>query len=453
MLETASQNCALHPELHALTHAWGSNESVALYLDRCQVDTPPNVVAEVWRQIRKRRKQINLVVDYGAGDGRFALEGNFKSYVGFEIDSQRCKNASLPKNARLLNQCAFSAPVLGADLCVGNPPYVCNQDLPSGWRQTASDVLRETTGVSLSGLANAWQYFFLWSLATSNESALCALIIPYEWVSRPSAKAIRELIRQKGWSVSVYRLLDTTFHRVLTTSSITIVDKRGRSGPWRYFQQTPNGAFDEMATPTGSDEGVLAYARRAKRTVVAKRGLSPGTQKVFALTESERARFGLKIGTDVLPCVKSLRSIEEEEALTSDVFRCKFRDRGERCWLINISGTHSRELSAYIRSIRGDQIDTQTCRARTNWWSYTLPNIPEILIATGFRGNAPKVILNSIGAIAVGSVAGVYVAKASRCRSTLRKLREMDLSGSIVPHSNGLKKLEINQLNTVLDSI
>jgi methylase of polypeptide subunit release factors len=189
------------------------------------VDTPPDVVAEVWRQIRKRRKQIDHVVDYGAGDGRFALAGEFKTYTGFEIDPRRCTNASLPENATILNQCAFSAPLLMADVSVGNPPYVCNQDLPIGWRQRASEILQETTGVSLSGLANAWQYFFLWSLATTNNEALCALVIPYEWVSRPSARAIRAFIKEKGWSVSVYRLLDSTFHRVLTTSSITIVER------------------------------------------------------------------------------------------------------------------------------------------------------------------------------------------------------------------------------------
>jgi hypothetical protein len=379
-------------------------------------------------------------------------ERSFK-YTGFEIDPHRGANHSLPKNAKLLNKCAFESPVQRADVCVGNPPYVRNQDLPSGWRQTASALLVERTGVSLSGLANAWQYFFLWSLATTAEDGLCALVIPYEWVSRPSAKAIRGFIREKGWKVAVYRLLDSTFHRVLTTSSITIVDKSQCSGIWEYFDQKTDGTFVSMLTPTGSKEGVLAYAKKTKRKIVARRGLSPGTQKVFTITEAERARVGLKIGTDVVPCVTTLRSLGAEEALTAEIFRKKWRDQGEKCWLIKSSGSHTRSLAEYIASITKDRVNTRTCQERDNWWEYTMPSTPDILVATGSRGNVPKAVLNTVGAIAVGGVAGVYGVPRKRLRAVVQTLRKTDLSEVIVPHSNGLKKLEINQLNTVLDSI
>ena len=35
--------------LHRLTEAWGTRAAVSLYLDRCQVDTPDNIVSKVWR--------------------------------------------------------------------------------------------------------------------------------------------------------------------------------------------------------------------------------------------------------------------------------------------------------------------------------------------------------------------------------------------------------------------
>jgi Eco57I restriction-modification methylase len=285
--------------LHGLTKEWGTREEVTLYLDRCQVDTPTTVVDAVWRQVQRRRKAVGTVVDYGAGDGRFGSLGQFHSYVGYEIDVNRWGQADLPIGGKLVNQCAFAESAEDADVCIGNPPYVRNQDLPRGWRQRADDILRRRSGVGLSGLANAWQYFFLLSLVSTKRDGLVALVIPYEWVSRPSAATIREYIKANGWSVSVYRLKDETFPRVLTTSSITIVDKADRRGRWSYAEEIGSNRFRKLPSVTVAREGVVAYTPRTRsrpKFPFAKRGLSPGTQKVLLFTERERARLGLRIG-------------------------------------------------------------------------------------------------------------------------------------------------------------
>jgi type I restriction-modification system DNA methylase subunit len=187
------------------------------------------------------RESIGRVVDFGAGDGRFARFGQYASYHGYEIDETLV--APLPTNAHLVNACAFSTPINDADICIGNPPFVRNQDLPSGWRVKATELLRERTGVRLSGLANAWQYFFLLALITLKHDGLAALILPYEWLSRPSARHIRGYIQKNGWNVDVYRLVDETFDSVLTTTSITIVDKSARDSRWRYFEELANGDY------------------------------------------------------------------------------------------------------------------------------------------------------------------------------------------------------------------
>jgi len=246
-----------------LTRGWGEWKTISLYLKRCQVDTPPDLVAATWNHVKELRPKVGKVVDFGAGDGRFAGHGSYAEYVGYEVDRDRCANASLPANARLVNQCAFSDEAISADVCIGNPPFVRNQNLPEGWRLKASDLLRRRTGIEISGLANAWQYFFLLALTSVGETGLCALIIPYEWVSRPSAKKVRDYILEQRWDVSVYRLVDTKFDSVLTTSSITIVDKASRNGSWRYYEETAHGDFAPLASPSGSGRGVLPYIRRS----------------------------------------------------------------------------------------------------------------------------------------------------------------------------------------------
>ena len=119
--------------VRTLTEAWGSDTAVALYLNRCQVNTPPEVVSAVWERVKERRRsQLAKVVDFGAGDGRFADGGRYRRYTGYEIDSELCRAAEVPRHATLINACAFSHFLEDADLCIGNPPYVRNQDLPIG---------------------------------------------------------------------------------------------------------------------------------------------------------------------------------------------------------------------------------------------------------------------------------------------------------------------------------
>lgn len=431
-------------------------EEFSLYLGRCQVDTPHDVVGAVWAQVKQRRSAVGKVVDFGAGDGRFARVPGYRSYVGYEIDPRRTHGTEklLPRNATMRHLCAFAEPVHDADVCIGNPPYVRNQDLPEGWAEMAAAIIAERTGVRVSGLANAWQYFFLLSLASTKADGLAALVVPYEWVSRPSSKALREYIKSNGWTVSIYRLCDSTFKKVLTTSAIAIVDKADASGTWSYFRLTKDGECRPNRSPTGTRSKVLAYTRVAATALHAKRGLSPGTQDVLVLTEGDRVRFGLKRGRDVVPCVTTLRPIEYgEEDFDEELFRDKYVLAGKRCWLIRTDRQPSQALSDYLDSVPASEYQTSTCLSRDVWWKFTMPTVPPILIASGFRQGGPKVAINSVGAAAVGSVCGIYGVKGGQEATVVRSISSYDFKSRVVSHSNGLMKVEIAQLNTVLATL
>jgi hypothetical protein len=434
-----------------------SNEDLHLYLDRCQVDTPDRLVEATWKHILERRAAVEGVVDFGAGDGRFARHGRYGGYVGYEIDKDRSRGAKLPANAKLVHRCAFSRNVTDASVCIGNPPFVRNQDLPIGWRNEVAEKLYKRAGVMISGLANAWQYFFLLSIVSAAADGLVALVIPYEWVSRPSASNLRDFIRAQGWDVDVYRLVDAAFDSVLTTASITIIDKAGKAGIWRYFEEADDGSYHLLDSASGSALGYLPYAsgrRFAEETPRAMRGLSPGTQKVFTLTEAERCRYGLRIGDDVVPCVTSLRGLGSGgDILDEAMFKQLFRDEGRRCWLIRSDQPPSRQLNDYLQSVPESDYQTATCLERESWWKFTMPRVPEILIATSFKGEIPKFALNRIGARAVGGVAGVHHLSATQQDAFVRSIGELDIRDRIVAHANGLRKIEINQLNALLTGI
>lgn len=443
-----------HPHLDdGIRELLGEPAAASLYLDRCQVDTPETLVGAVWRLIHQRRPgMVGRVLDFGAGDGRFAHSGHFTSYVGYEIDRARYAGAELPHNARMINACAFAGSVAPAQICLGNPPYVRNQDLPLGWRQSAARVIAERTGVAISGLANAWQYFFLLSLASTAPDGLVAIVIPFEWVSRPSSAALRQYIREQGWDVAVYRLPDETFADVLTTASVTIVDKRKATGAWRFYEQGTEGAYHTISSPTGNGGQLLAYVRGAT-AAYAKRGLSPGTQEYLTLTEAERSAHRLVVDRDVVRCLTSLRPTTGDALGFSEArFQRDYVDADQKCWLIRTDRPPTKALQAYLDSVPEAGWQTSTCLGRKVWWQFTMPEVPSALIASGFR-ERPKVVLNHARAVAVGSVCGIYTDTARRAQSIVKQLRRTAYSDRVVAHSNGLRKLEINQINALIGEL
>jgi hypothetical protein len=427
---------------------------LSLYLDRCQIDTPDHLVEATWRRVHALRRDIERVVDFGAGDARFAVGGRYRSYVGYEIDQGRMPKQPLPPAARVEHRCAFSAIVEDADLCIGNPPFVRNQDLPGDWRVRVAEKLAERSGVHLSGLANAWQYFFLLSLLSTKDDGLCALVIPYEWVSRPSVEALRAYVREQQWHVDVYRLSDHSFETVLTTASVTIVDKSRRDGQWCFYETTADGSDRPMSSTTGAEGGHLSYARSSLRQGLprASRGLSPGTQQVFVLTEAERGHLRLKPGRDVVRCATTLRHLPSHcRELDERTFEKAYRDAGVRCWLINPAmATEPGPLRAYLDSVNPSAYATATCLERDIWWNFLMPSTPAALVATCFKSDTPKAVLNSAGAIAVGGLAGIHNTDPARASRFLDYLNAHDLRSRIVAHANRLMKLEIGQLNTLI---
>jgi len=437
-----------------LSAEW-ANRDVSLYLSRCQIDTPRSLVEETWRRVHELRQHVGTVVDFGAGDARFAFGGCYGSYVGYEIDQERLPDRPLPPGARVEHRCAFAADITNADLSIGNPPFVRNQDLPETWRPQVTERLAARSGVHLSGLANAWQYFFLLSLTSTHDEGLCALVVPYEWVSRPSVETLRAYIRAHGWNVDVHRLCDHSFETVLTTASITIVDKSRREGVWRFFDVDNNGVSRPIPSTSGSNAGHISYSRPRSATSNlprAVRGLSPGTQKVFVLTEGERARLGLKPGRDVVRCATTLRHLPADcSDLDVPTFDRLYREAGARCWLINsAAAAEPGPLRAYLDSVDARDYATSTCLERDTWWNYKMPPNPLALVATCFKSDSPKAVLNSAAAVAVGGVAGIHGGDREWASGFLQHLASLNLRERIVAHANKLMKIEIGQLNTLI---
>lgn len=423
-------------------------------LSKCQVDTPPNVVRFVWEQINARRACIDTVADFGCGDGRFAKYGKYKKYVGFEIDAERAAGAVLENSQSIQIDCAFEqCGTAQYDVCVGNPPYIKHHDLSIEWLERIEARLRSVIDYDSDRRSNAYIYFFWLSLASTKSDGLVALVIPFEWISRPASKKLRSFLKNNGWSVDVYFLEGTIFDRVLTTACVAIVDKTSVSAEWKTYTVTVGGEILPTEHPTMTKNPVLEY-ERSDGEYKAIRGLSPGGQEIFVLTENERKQFDLAIGRDVVPAVTTFRYIGEiGSSLTPKIFKANFVDKGKRCWLIRTNAEPSEALSLYLNQVPVDKRQNSTCTNRKIWWKYPMPEVAKILYASGFSGTTPKMLINKVSAIHVGGIHGIHCPNQKVAGVLIEYLNNYDFASRVVAQAKGFKKLEVNQMNSVLNQI
>lgn len=398
--------------------------------------------------MHEHKDRFDRVLDMGAGDGRFARGGNYRSYVGVEIDRRISANLH-SRNASFFHGCVFEHVESDYSACIGNPPYLRHNEVPVRWRDKIQARFRTQLDLSLDGRSNLYLYFISLGLQKTATDGLVSVLVPYEWGFIPSAGPIREYIHQNRWSVSIYRFNYPVFEDVMTTASISIIDKSNPQGDWKYFDIDKTGSVAEVTSFTANGELALDHEERGK--VWAMRGLSPGAKRVFTLTESERVAANLR-KQDVRPCVISLRELPTRlKNLSRDNFEKYFVSRNKKCWLIRTDRKPTTSLRKYIRGVPLEKRNSWTCQNQKPWYKYKPHPIPKLLMGSAFKKSEPRILSNDIKAVAVGSVIGIHTRSEVDMKVLHEKLRRFDFSSRIVPREEGLKKIAVKQVNTVLN--
>lgn len=419
-------------------------------LRQCQVSTPNEVVRLVWRLVKKRRNQMGAVVDLGAGHCQFAYAGVYDKYIGVEVDVRKKPEIPLTQGAKIIH--ADVLDITGSfDLAIGNPPYTRHHLIGKRWRKHAREVIAAETNYDVSEFANLYLYFVWLAILRTKPDGLVALIIPYEWVSRPSATSLRDFLREKGYRVDVYRFDEKArvFSKVKTTACITLIDKRAAQHEfncWKFH----NGEAIASSITRGS-EGVIAYENGTK-DARAFRGLSPGSQNVFLLTEQQRLKAKIPRPA-VVPCISSLRALNQKIVVLNDAaFKQHYVETGRKCWLVKTQPPLHPKIRQHLYKAPKKIMTNWTCRNRKPWYRFDLPPIPDIIYASGFRGTAPRVVVNAIKARVSGSSHGIVLPAGSDRTVVVRYIRGFPFADRVVAHANGLMKVEVRQMNSVLKS-
>lgn len=260
----------------------------------------------------------------------------------------------------------------------------------------------------------------------------------------------------KGWRVDVYHLEDARFERVLTTACILVVDKAAPAGEGGLHLHEIGMALDSSRRRThltGTEHTRLSYERASTGTR-ALRGLSPGSQDFFVLTEELRLRYRLQRGRDVVPAITSFRHLRtQQRALTETLFREEYVNSGRRCWLISPESAPTPALESYLATASKEVMGNYTCTNRQTWWRAKVPAPAQILYSSGFKSVTPKMFKNVVGAVHVGAIHGIYCELKKSADALLTQLLATDFSQRVVPLSRGFLKIEVNQMNAVLNQL
>jgi hypothetical protein len=418
-------------------------------LRQCQIDTPKEIVEFVWEKIAAVRSKVENVLDLGAGEGDFAMFGDYAKYVGYEIDARRVLKFSTTKY-RVLHADALD--VEGSyDAAVGNPPYIRNQDLNEEWRARAVSLIEGEASIQVDLRANLYVYFMWLSLLRTTKDGLVALIVPADWLVRPSAQRFRDYLTDQSWHTSIFLFQDAKsfFPNVKTNLTLTLIDKAS-SEAWRYYSVANDLTVSEVPALARRLKPFPKHRRRANG-VRAGRGLSPGAQSTFVLTEAQRKASGIARSA-VVPCVTSLRSLPRTlTTLTEATFTEFYVDAGRPCWLLRTSQSKvSKPVLRWLAQTPKHIRNNGTCGGRETWYRYALPTVPNILYTSGFR-SSPLFLVNDVGARAVGAVHGVF--DSSNAVALASRLRAFDFKRSRFRHARELLKLEVSQMNLLLERL
>lgn len=206
-----------------------------------QYETPNEMAYEIVSSVLNFRKGVLKHNDritflepaFGTGSFYSALQQctvDVDDSLGVEIDSEIYNVASKlwsDYNINLLN-CDFTTLQLtekhNYNLLITNPPYVRHHHLSKEKKDKLKELVKKELGLSISGYAGLYSYFILLSHKWLCDKALCAWLIPAEFMDVNYGSILRDYLTTnvKITSIHKYDTANSLFSDALVSSAVII---------------------------------------------------------------------------------------------------------------------------------------------------------------------------------------------------------------------------------------
>jgi predicted RNA methylase len=296
-----------------------------------QFATPPSLALEimqaVWKKWRRRKEPVRFL-EPALGTGAFysALRkvfpsGSIEKAEGIEIDAALAKSASSLWNETGLNvtegDFTKQEPVPGEkrfNLLVTNPPYVRHHHMARKDKERLGKKLLRVLGLKVSGLSGLYLYFFLLADNWLDKNAICAWLIPSEFMDVNYGIAVKRYLSKNVTLLQVHRFcpMDVQFDDALVSSAVVIFEKAVPSASHRVCFSfggsllKPHVVRDMPLNAVRFTDKWTRYPIAGCRTnedrhscnlgdlFSIKRGLATGANNFFIMEKDEAIRLGIE---------------------------------------------------------------------------------------------------------------------------------------------------------------
>lgn len=401
-----------------------------------QTFTPAPVVQGMVNWALRQGRPVARLVDPGAGSGRYTLAGlrAFPDAEAVAVEKDPLVALLLRANlaaAGLSHRAAVLvgdyrelslAPIDGATLFIGNPPYVRHHDISPGWKTWYAYCLAHA-GLKGSQLAGLHLHFFLKTRQLAVPGDFGVFVTAAEWMDVNYGQALRDMLADGLGGTDVYVVAPElqVFEDAMVSAAITCFAPDAEA-PLRF--QSIQAPAELLTLPPGREIGREAARQERKWSVLLRGGRparQPGQVELGELFQVSRGQVtGLNRvwvqgpGAPALPDIYLVPTITDasdistapgQEIARLDALRrvvCLPRD------LSSLPAAHRRAIDTFLAWAESQGAhEGYIARHRKPWWHVHLRD-PAPIVMTYMGRRPPAFAFNAAGARLINVAHGLY---------------------------------------------
>lgn len=446
----------------------------------------PTAIADFMCKWVLQAGTLNNVLEPAFGLGIFSRtllkENHNLKIVGYDIDNGILKSAKdvFAKIPNVTLHCQDYLQSNWNDIYDGiicNPPYFKFHDYDN---QTATSIIKQKLGYTLSGFTNLYAIFLLKSINQLSVGGRCAYIVPSEFLNADYGVAVKKYLitSQKLRHVIVFDFEKDVFEDAITTACILLcsndntnhsvsfsnvksniqlmelenalfVDGKELPNDVEYAAVSPQKKWREYYSGDCKTEfhNLVTFSTYAK----VSRGIATGANNYFTFNQSKARRCNIP-SEALLPCV--CHCVDVKTSFFSDDDFANLENADKNVFLFNAQKALDNEnVRDYI--LKGEElhVDKKFLTASRNpWYALEKRQPPEIWV-TVFNREGLRFIRNTSKATNLTTFHSVYVNESYKeLTDLLYAYLLTDTAHEIFDrnrreYGNGLRKFEPNDLN------